>query len=105
MRVCAESSDEAPTDNRMFIAFSVETNSGMASGVSAHRYVGVPQHIRFGFQIFQPMLDDIADADDADELAVGNRGQMPHAVMPHQARGALQGIVRGNCDCPRGTTS
>ena len=44
------------------------------------------------------MLNDIADADDADEFAVGNRGQMPHAVMGHQAHGALQGIVRGNCD-------
>jgi hypothetical protein len=27
------------------------------------------QNICFGFQIFQPLLDDIADADDADEPA------------------------------------
>ena len=48
------------------------------------------------------MPDDIADADDADEFAVGNRGQMPHAVMRHQAHGALQGIVRGNRNCGMG---
>ena len=34
------------------------------------RDVGVSQDVRLSFQVFQPMLDDIADADDADEFAV-----------------------------------
>ena len=66
--------------------------------VSVSCQVCVPEHIRFGFQIFQPVPDDIADADDADELAVGNRGQMPHAVMRHQAHGALEVVGRGDRD-------
>src|ERR1700726_2030485 len=98
MRVYAKSIDEATTDNRMFVAFSVETNSGMASGVSARRYVGVSQHVRFGFQILQPMLDDIADADDADELAVVDYRQMPYAMVRHQAHRALQAIAWRNLD-------
>ncbi len=44
------------------------------------------------------MLDDIADADDADEFAVSKHEQMPHTVARHQAHGALQGIAGGNRD-------
>jgi hypothetical protein len=66
------------------------------------RYVCVTQDIRFSFQIFQPMLNDIADANDANEFAVGNHGQMSHSVMRHEAHGAPQGIVRGNRDCGMG---
>ncbi|HMA72103.1 MAG TPA: hypothetical protein VKP67_11525 [Xanthobacteraceae bacterium] len=65
---------------------------------SVSRYIRVPQDIRFNFQFFQPLLDDIADADDADKFAVGKDGQMPHAVICHQAHSALQAIARGNCD-------
>ena len=46
-------------------------------------YTGVPQDIRFSFQIFQSILHDIADADDADELPVRNHNQMAHAVIGH----------------------
>src|SRR5580693_6462370 len=67
-------------------------------GLSARRYVCVPQDIRFGFQIFQPMLDDVADADDADELAIVSHRQMAHAVIRHQAHRALQAIAGRNLD-------
>jgi hypothetical protein len=66
--------------------------------ISARRHVCVPQDIRFGFQIFQPVLDDISDADDADQISVSGHGQMPDAMVRHQSHGALQGIVRGNRD-------
>jgi len=37
---------------------------------SARGVVNVPQDVRLKLQILQSMLDDIADADDADQLAV-----------------------------------
>jgi len=36
------------------------------------------------------MLDDITNADNADQISVGDHGQMPDAVTRHQAYGALQ---------------
>ena len=62
------------------------------------RNVGVSQDVRFSFQFFQPMFNDIADTDDADEFAVGKHEQMPHTVIRHQAHGALQGIAGGITD-------
>ena len=50
------------------------------AGLSAYRQVYVAQDICFSFQIFQPLLDDI---DDADELAVVNHQQMPHVIICH----------------------
>ena len=43
---------------------------------SVRRYVCVTQDIRFSFQIFQPVLNDIADTNDADYFAVGNHGMI-----------------------------
>jgi hypothetical protein len=48
--------------------------TGYPSG-STHRQIYVPQDVRFGLQILQPKLDDIADADDADEVALSNHEQ------------------------------
>jgi hypothetical protein len=63
--------------------------SSIRPGLSARRHVCIAQDIRFGFQILQRVLDDIADADDADQISVGDHGQLPDAVMRHQAHGAL----------------
>jgi hypothetical protein len=48
------------------------------------RYVCVTQDIRFSFQIFQPMFNDIADANDADEFVVGNHAAVI-AICNHGA--------------------
>jgi len=71
------------------VATAVRVFHKACPGVSAHRQVCVPQDICFGFQIFQPMLDDIAHTEDADELAVVNHRQMSYAMIRHQAHHAL----------------
>jgi hypothetical protein len=75
----------------------------LATALLARRYLCIPHDIRFGFQIFQSMLDDVANADDADELAVDNNGQMPHAMIRHQTHRALQAIGGRNRDHGAGT--
>jgi hypothetical protein len=39
---------------------------------------GPLQNIRFGFEVFEPILHDITDADDASEVTVGHHNQVPH---------------------------
>jgi hypothetical protein len=73
-------------------------NGKAGARASACRDVFVPQDVCFGFQIFQPNFDDVADANDADEASLGNDRQMPQAVICHQAHGALQAISGGNRD-------
>ena len=86
---------------RVLTAGHMEQGGGSRM-VLVRRYVCITQNIRFIFQIFQPMLNDIANADDTDKIAVSNHEQMPQTVIRHQAHGALQGIARRNRDCGMG---
>jgi hypothetical protein len=70
--------------------------------ISVRCYVSVPQDIRFRFQIFQSILHDITDADDADEVAVGHHNQMPHPVVGHQGHCSSQRVAGRNGDCATG---
>jgi len=63
---------------------------------SVRRYVSVPQNTRFGFQIFQPVFNHIANANDSDKLPFGNDGQMPQAMIGHQGHGSFQRIAGRN---------
>jgi len=56
----------------------------------------IPQHVRFSFEIFQPILGDIAHADDVHEVAVGHHGQLAHALAYHRAHGALEAVAGDN---------
>src|SRR5215467_890077 len=94
--ICRLQTRTATRHDRSPGAVPAAVTSGDVDSVS--RYIRVPQDVRFNFQFFQPLLDDIADADDADEFAVGKDGQMPHTVICHQAHSALQAIARGNRD-------
>src|ERR1700722_373063 len=65
------------------------------------REVDVAQHIRFRLKILQPALDDVADAHDADELALPDDRKMPDPVLGHEAHGAFDAVVwRDRNDCP-----
>jgi hypothetical protein len=75
--------------------FSVSLSQPAPSACSD---VNVSQDVRFHFQIIHPALDDIADADNADELTVSDDGQMAHAMTRHQVHSLLKAVLRGNAE-------
>ena len=42
--------------------------------------VDIAEHVRFKFQIIKPVLNDVAYADNASQLAVAKHRHMPHAM-------------------------
>ena len=50
------------------------------------------QLLVLAFQLFHPRLDDVADADDADQLAVLEHRHVPHPVLGHQQREAVDRV-------------
>jgi hypothetical protein len=61
--------------------------------VSVRCYVRVAKDIRFGFQFFKPILNDISDADDAYKISFINDRQMPQAMISHEAHGSSQRVI------------
>jgi hypothetical protein len=47
--------------------------------------VDIAEDIRFKFQIIQPVLNHVAYADNASQLAVAKDRHMAHAMASHQA--------------------
>src|SRR6185437_17005922 len=55
------------------------------------RDVGL-QLLVLAFQLFHSRLHDVADADDADQLAVLEHRHVPHPVLGHQQRETVDGV-------------
>src|ERR1700722_11688305 len=58
---------------------------------SVLRDVGLQLRV-LAFQLFHPRLDDVADADDADQLAVLEHRHVPDPVLGHQQREAVDRV-------------
>src|SRR5882672_7266462 len=63
--------------------------------------IRIAQNIRLKLKILKTVLDDIADADDPDELVAAKHRQVPRAITGHQAHHAPQAVLGSNrCDIP-----
>ena len=80
----------ARIDFRFSVAYGVARPSwSMTSDVH------ITKDARFKFQIIQPVLNEIAYADNASELAIAKHRHMSHATSGHQAHQVGEIIPEG----------
>ena len=67
---------------------------GSAALTSMASNVGIAEDVRFKFQIIQPVLNHVAHADNASQLAIAKHRHMAHAMAGHQAHQVGEIIAR-----------